>query len=212
MSQTEIVNLENLVPANHMYRKFKQLWSFKTVERELKKLESDNNYKVYGLLRLFKCLLLQFMENLRDRELARFIQENTGGKWFCSFSLSENTPDYSVFSRLRKKIGTHKLSEIFADLRNQLKNQGVMSEVFSFVDATHLIFKASLWDERDRAIEAKYEELNNEVLSKFTLPLYDLLKVELRKEQFFDMTSEKLKSEYYIQEVKSHDRPRDLFR
>ena len=87
------------------------------------------------------------MENLSDRELARFIQENTVGKWFCSFSLSENTPDYSVFSRLRKKIGSHKLSEIFADLRNQLKNQGVMSEVLSFVDATHLISKASLWDE-----------------------------------------------------------------
>ena len=43
MSQTEVVNLEDLVPANHMYRKFKQLWSFKTVESELKKLESDNN-------------------------------------------------------------------------------------------------------------------------------------------------------------------------
>ena len=43
------------------------------------------------------------MENLSDRELARFIQENNVGKWFCDFSLSENTPDYSVFSRLRKR-------------------------------------------------------------------------------------------------------------
>ena len=29
----------------------------------------------------------------------------------------------------------------------------VMSEVFTFVDATHLITKAHLWEERDRAIE-----------------------------------------------------------
>lgn len=39
-----------------------------------------------------------------------------------------------------------------------------MSEVFSFVDATHLIAKANLWEERDKAIAAKYEKLNNETL------------------------------------------------
>jgi IS5 family transposase len=36
-----------------------------------------------------------------------------------------------------------------------------MSEVFTFVDATHLIAKASLWQERNKAIKQKYEKLNN---------------------------------------------------
>ena len=35
-----------------------------------------------------------------------------------------------------------------------------MSEVFTFVDATHLIAKASLWQEKDEAIKQKYEKLN----------------------------------------------------
>lgn len=166
MHQTEIVNLEDLVPAKHMYRKFIKLWSFGNVEKQLSEIETDNNHKGYGMLRLFKCLLLQFMEDVSDRELERLLQENTAAKWFCNFNLAEETPDYSVFSRTRKKIGTNELSQIFADLRNQLKSQGVMSEVFSFVDATHLIAKASLWDERDKAIEAKYEKLNNEILPK----------------------------------------------
>ena len=166
MHQTEIVNLEDLVPANHMYRKFVKLWSFRNVDKHLSQLETDNNHKGYGMLRLFKCLLLQFMEDVSDRELERLLQENTAAKWFCNFRLPEDTPNYSVFSRLRKKIGTNELSQIFADLREQLKSQGVMSEVFSFVDATHLIAKASLWDERDKAIAAKYEKLNNEVLPK----------------------------------------------
>lgn len=166
MSQTEIINLEDLVPVNHMYRKFVKLWSFKSVEKQLSQIETENNHKGYGMLRLFKCLLLQFMEDLSDRELERLLQENTAAKWFCSFRLSEETPNYSVFSRLRKKIGTEQLSTIFADFRNQLKSHGVMSEVFNFVDATHLIAKASLWDERDKAIAAKYEKLNNEILPK----------------------------------------------
>ena len=39
-----------------------------------------------------------------------------------------------------------------------------MSEVFIFVDASHLISKANLWEERDEARKQKYEKLNNEVL------------------------------------------------
>ena len=41
-----------------------------------------------------------------------------------------------------------------------------MSEVFTFVDASHLIAKADLWEERDAAIKKKYAKLNNETLAK----------------------------------------------
>lgn len=109
----------------------------------LKSVESRANYKGYGLERLFKCLLLQFMENLSDRELERYLAENTAAKWFCDFGLNEATPDYSVFSKICSKIGTTRLA-----------------------DATHLIAKASLWQERDEAIKQKYEKLNNETLPK----------------------------------------------
>ncbi len=48
----------------------------------------------------------------------------------------------------------------------QLKAAGLMSEVFTFVDATHLIAKATLWEEPDKARQQKIENLNNEVLPK----------------------------------------------
>jgi IS5 family transposase len=51
-------------------------------------------------------------------------------------------------------------------MRNQLRAQGYISEVFTFVDASHLISKASLWEERDEAKKQKYEQLNNETLPK----------------------------------------------
>ena len=63
MQQVEMISLEDLVPKNHSYRDFFKLWSFKFVEKRLQKLEKSNPHKGYGLLRLFKCLLLQFMEN-----------------------------------------------------------------------------------------------------------------------------------------------------
>lgn len=164
--QMTMVSLEDLVSVNHIYRKFADLWTFTTAERLLRKVEKDNNYKGYGVLRLFKCLLLQFMEDLSDRELERYLQENNASKWFCGFGLTEITPDYTVFSRIRKRIGTEKLAELFNDLRSQLQSQGYMNEVFSFIDASSLIAKATLWEERDKAIKEKYEKLNNSTLPK----------------------------------------------
>ena len=166
MHQIEMVSLNDLVPATHTYRQFIHLWSFYSVQKQLKKLEKDNPHKRYGMLRLFKCLLLQFMEDLSDRELERYLQENNAAKWFCEFSLIESTPDYTVFTKTRARIGTSLLSTIFSDLRDQLKQQSVMNEVFSFVDASHLIAKANLWQERDKAIKEKYDKLNNNILPK----------------------------------------------
>lgn len=164
--QIIMVSLNDLVPEDHVYRKFLELWDFKRTEKRLKKLGKDNNYKGFGILRLFKCLLLQFMEDLSDRELKKFMQENTAGKLFCGFELTESTPDHTVFTKARKRIGTKRLSELFSNLRDQLQSQGYMNEVFSFVDASHLISKAALWKERDKAIKKKYEKLNNETLPK----------------------------------------------
>ena len=166
MNQIEMISLEDLVSSTHSYRKFAKIWSFKNVEKKLKKLEKDNNYKGYGILKLFKCLLLQFMENISDRELEKFLQENNSAKWFCGFNLTDQTPDFSVFTKIRSRIGTKMLSKIFSDLRDQLKKNRVMNEVFSFVDASHLIAKANLWEERDKAIKEKYDRLNNETLPK----------------------------------------------
>jgi len=165
-NQVVMVSLEELVPANHVYRKFLKLWKFEAVAKRLKRIEKANNYKGYGVVRLFKCLVLQFLEDLSDRELKKYLQENTAAKLFCGFDLTEATPNHTVFTRVRKKIGTNRLSELFSDLRDQLQSQGYMNEVFSFVDATHLISKANLWKERDKAIKKKYETLNNKVLPK----------------------------------------------
>jgi len=162
--QMSLVSLDELVSPNHQYRKFKSLFNFKAVEAELSTIESVANYKGYGVLRLFKCLLLQFMEDLSDRELERYLTDSTAAKWFCDFALTEKTPDYSVFSKIRKKIGTSLLSKIFAKFRDQLRSQGYMSEVFTFVDASHLISKASLWEERDKLRAQKYDKMNNETL------------------------------------------------
>ena len=164
--QITMVSLDELVSEKHQYREFKLLFNFKAIECDLVAVETENNNKGFGVLRLFKCLLLQFMEDMSDRELERYLSDSNAAKWFCDFALLERTPDHTVFSKMRKKLGTNLLSKIFAAFRDQLRSAGYMSEVFTFVDATHLISKASLWEERDEARKRKFEKLNNEVLPK----------------------------------------------
>jgi transposase, IS5 family len=138
-NQITMISLDELVSDKHQYRKFKSLFNFKAIESDLLNVETDNNNKGFGVLRLFKCLLLQFMEDMSDRELERYIADSNAAKWFCDFALTDRTPDHRVFSKMRKKLGTNLLSKIFGIFRDQLRSAGYMSEVFTFVDATHLI-------------------------------------------------------------------------
>ncbi|WP_035545011.1 transposase, partial [Holospora elegans] len=83
-------------------------------------------------------------EDVSDRELEKYLADSNAAKWFCDFILIKSTPGHRVFSRMRKKIGTNLLSKIFAIFRDQLRSARYMSEVLTFVDASHLISKASL--------------------------------------------------------------------
>lgn len=164
MHQFEIVSLEELVSDDHAYRRFMSVFDFSEIRPLIEVIERSACYKGYGAFCLFLCCLLQYLEDLSDRDLERFMRENNAAKWFSGFSLTCRTPDHTVFCKFRQRLGAKRLSEIFSILREQLKSRGVMNEVFTFVDASTLISKANLWEERDAAKQQKYDKLNNEVL------------------------------------------------
>jgi len=73
--QVTLVSLDELVCVKHPYRKFVNLFDFKDIEPVLEALDGLSNYWAFeGSVRLFKCLLLQFMEDLSDRELERYLK------------------------------------------------------------------------------------------------------------------------------------------
>jgi len=167
-SQIEMINIESLVPEKHTYRKLKSLVNFKWMVKAAKIEESKAGAIGYTSERLVMCLILQFMEDASDRVFERFMSENIAGKWFCDFGISEKTPDYTTFCKFRNMLGQKKIQKLFNELRRQLKNKGYMAEVFTFVDATALISRLSMWEERDEAIKAGYEKLNNETIEEFS--------------------------------------------
>ena len=43
--QVEMISLEELVPPTHIYRKFKELWDFTEIGKEMNKMESNSDHK-----------------------------------------------------------------------------------------------------------------------------------------------------------------------
>lgn len=164
--QMEMVSIDLLVPKEHIYRKLKKLLDFIRIAGSVKIKENDVGATGFGKTRLTLCLILQFMEDLSDREFERFIAENTAAKWFCNFGLLEKTPDFTTICKFRNGIGTRQMSNLFTEVKRQLRAKNYCSEVFTFIDATALVSKLNLWEERDKVIAAGYEKLNNEVLPK----------------------------------------------
>jgi len=162
--QIEMVSIEQLVPEKHAYRKLKKLLDFACIAQSVKIRESALGANGFGKSRLVMCLIIQFMEDLSDREFERFIAENNSGKWFCGFGLLEKTPDFTTLCKFRNLIGTKQMGNLFHEVKRQLQTQNYCSEIFTFVDSSALISKLNLWEERDKAITKGYEKLDNEVL------------------------------------------------
>jgi IS5 family transposase len=162
--QIEMVSVEQLVGEKHTYRRLKGMLDFERIVKVVKVPVSAIGAVGYGRTRLILCLILQFMENLSDREMERFLGDSVAAKWFCGFGLSETTPDFTTFCKFRALVKTKNMSRLFNEVKRQLQAQGHCSEVFTFIDASALISKLNLWEERDKAIAEGYEKLNNEVL------------------------------------------------
>ena len=163
----EMVSIDSLVSQKHPYRKLKESIDFNRLVKSVEFEESELGATGYTVVRLVMCLILQFIENLSGRQFQRFMEENNAGKWFCDFGISEETPTYSTICKFRNRLGVDEIEKLFNACREQLQEKGRMAEVFTFIDATALISKLQMWEEKDKAISDGYEKFNNEVIEKY---------------------------------------------
>jgi IS5 family transposase len=156
-----------IIPADHHFRKLRALIDFDKLTFPLRKLYGQEGAAGYPVEKTFPALMLQFWEDLSDRELEAAIKENLAIRWFCGFSITEQTPDHSYFSKFRKRIGAKALADLFNTVNGILKEYGLFGETFTFIDASAIITKNALWAERDQALADGLESLNNAVVSKY---------------------------------------------
>lgn len=165
--QTEAEIFEAIVPSDHPFRRLDAIVDFVELIAPLGKCYSAFGTKGVSIESGFKALLVQFWEDYSDRQNEKAIRENMAVRWFCGFGLTEHTPDHSYFGKLRKRIGAKRLAELFNAVNATLASHGLFGNMFTFIDASSIITKTALWNERDAAIKAGEEKLNNLNVAKY---------------------------------------------
>lgn len=157
----------SVIPQDHAYRKLNTLIDFEAMAAPLQNLYSPLGQHGIPAVKGIKGMLVQFWEDLSDREMEAAVRENFAIRWFCGFGLTEKTPDHTYFCKLRKRVGTKRLADMFNYVNEELKKQGLFGNVFHFIDASTIITKTALWEERDKAIKDGHDKLNNVIVKNY---------------------------------------------
>lgn len=158
---TEEELFARIIDEKHPFKRLNEILDFKTLIAPMRATYSTLGANGIDVESGLKALLIQFWENYSDREMEKAVRENIAIRWFCGFGLLDETPDHSYFGKLRKRIGTKRVADFFTEVNKTLESRGLFGNVFTFIDASSIISKTALWEERDRAIADGAEKLNN---------------------------------------------------
>ena len=142
-TEEEIFN--KLVARDHPFRKLSNIIDFDNLVKPLREIYSDLGQTGIDIEKGFKALLIQFWEDYSDRQMEKAVKENIAIRWFCGFTLTQDTPDHTYFCKLRQRIGAKRLSAVFNAVNTELNRLGLFGNVFTFIDASAIVSKTALW-------------------------------------------------------------------
>lgn len=125
-----MISTDLIMPQNHIYRKILPLINIKELSKFIKNKNPFVGPNGFGNKRLIFINVLQYLENLSDRDMEKEIQENITKKWFCGFSLSEKTPTYSTFCKFRTDIiGDDNINLFYQEIKRQIGTSLTLTEI-----------------------------------------------------------------------------------
>lgn len=150
-----------LVPQDHAFRTLKKLIDWDTLLAPYAAYYSHTGTSSIDVTCGLRALIVQFWDDYSDREMERALQENMAVRWFCGFGIEEKMPRHSYFGKLRKRLCTKRIADLFKAVNEEMERYNLVGNVFTFIDASTIITKTQLWTERDKAIKNGEEKLNN---------------------------------------------------
>ena len=125
----------------------------KPVELELEKRKSklsEAGRKSFSIEVIVKCMLLQTIFNLSDPRLEEEIADRRSFQIFLGLTSGDSIPDETTICRYRKLFSEQGLDKkLFNSFYNQLKNQNIVVEKGTIVDATIKQAQATHQSKRD---------------------------------------------------------------
>ena len=96
------VDMESLIPENHLLRKVERMVSFDFIYDLLAPYYPETGRPSVDPVSMFKMLLIGYLYGIKsERRLVEEVQLNIAYRWFCGFELDDAIPDHSTFSKTR---------------------------------------------------------------------------------------------------------------
>ena len=127
----ETVNIENLVPQNHILRKIKQVIDFSYINKISSEYYcSDNGRPSIPPIVLFKFIFIGYLFGIRsERRIFEEVEVNIAYRWFLGYELTDKIPHFSFISKNRQR--RFKDSKIFEDIFNNILAQAIQHNLVS---------------------------------------------------------------------------------
>lgn len=141
-NKLELVNIENLVPKDHLLRKIDKYIDFSFISDLTKDLYChDNGRPAVDPVVLFKMLFIGYLFGIRsERQLVKEIEVNLAYRWFLGYSITDKIPSHSTISqnRITRFKDTNIHQEIFDNIVFQAIDKKLVDGKILYTDSTHL--------------------------------------------------------------------------
>ena len=157
-SELEFVNLEDLVPPDHLLRKIDRVIDFRFIRDRVRHLYCSNNGRpAIDPVVLFKMIFLGYLFGIRsERQLVREIQVNMAYRWFLGLRIQDKVPDASTISQNRRRRFSESTiyQEIFDEIVCQAIRKKLVDGSVLYTDSTHLKANANKHKYKKRQVTA----------------------------------------------------------
>jgi transposase len=180
----QIVDLEGMVPQDHLLRKIDKVVDFTHIYNLVEHLYcEDNGRPAVDPVVLMKIVLIQHLYGIKSlRQTVKEIDMNIAYRWFLGFDLSTKVPHFATVSyAFARRFPSEIFESIFAWILEEAVAKGYVDASTIFIDATHI--KANANKKKNRKILARKtarsydqklrEEINQERIENGKKPLKD---------------------------------------
>jgi transposase len=142
ISQLELVDIELLVPENHLLRLINKHVDFSFIIEKVRPFYSETKGRPsLDPVVLFKMMLIGYLYGIRsERQLEQEIIPNAAYRWFLGLSFSDSVPDHSTISwnRINRFKGTTVFQEIFDEVVHLAIHYHMVAGRLLISDSTHI--------------------------------------------------------------------------
>lgn len=141
-NEMQVVDMESIIPKDHLIRKIDSVIDFEFIREMVKDLYSeDNGRPSIDPVVLIKIVFIQFLFGIRSmRQTIKEIEVNIAYRWFLGLGITDPVPHFSTFGKnyVRRFAESKVFEKIFKTILEQLIKQGFVKEETIFVDSTHI--------------------------------------------------------------------------